>query len=191
SVVRPVASFSGLVCVWIGIGSPLGTLDHEMLAAHMAQHLLLMAGAAPLILLSAPAGPLLHCLPQSIIRSGVNNLRRPWMQWLGRTVTHPMFCLFAPSIALIAWHIPVLFEVGMRSPAWHAIQQASFFATGILLWWPVNQPWPSVARWPRWSIPLYLFFATLPCDALSAFLTFCDRAIYPSYQNGTALLGLS
>jgi cytochrome c oxidase assembly factor CtaG len=28
---------------------------------------------------------------------------------------------------------------------------------------------------------LYLFFATLPCDALSAFLTFCGRVIYPSY----------
>ena len=191
SVSRLVAFLSGLLFVWIAIGSPLGTLDHQMLAAHMVQHLLLMAGAAPLILLSAPAVPFLHCLPQSFIRSGVNKLRRPWIQWLGRTITHPMFCLFAPSITLIAWHIPVLFELGMRSPAWHAIQQTSFFATGILLWWPVIQPWPSVARWPKWLIPLYLFFATLPCDALSAFLTFCDRAIYPSYHNGTALLGLS
>jgi cytochrome c oxidase assembly factor CtaG len=28
---------------------------------------------------------------------------------------------------------------------------------------------------------LYLFCATLPCDALSAFLAFCDRVVYPSY----------
>jgi putative membrane protein len=28
---------------------------------------------------------------------------------------------------------------------------------------------------------LYLFLATLPCDALSAFLTFCNRVIYPHY----------
>ena len=40
-------------------------------------------------------------------------------------------------------------------------------------------------------IPLYLFFATLPCDALSAFLTFCDRSVYPSYQNGMLPFGLS
>jgi len=191
SVSRLVAFLSGLLFVWIAVGSPLGALDHQMLAAHMVQHLLLMAVAAPLILLGAPAVPFLHCLPQSLIRRGATSLRNPWVQWLKRTVTHPMFCLFAPSIALIAWHVPVLFELGMRSPAWHAVQQASFFATGILLWFPVIQPWPSVARWPRWMIPLYLFFATLPCDALSAFLTFCDRAIYPSYHNGSALLGLS
>ena len=28
---------------------------------------------------------------------------------------------------------------------------------------------------------LYLFLATLPCDALSAFLAFCDRVVYPAY----------
>jgi putative membrane protein len=31
----------------------------------------------------------------------------------------------------------------------------------------------------------------LPCDALSAFLTFCDRAIYPSYQGVVLPFGLS
>ena len=56
--------------------------------------------------------------------------------------------------------------------------------TGLLFWWPVVQPWPSIARWPRWSTPLYLFLATLPCDALSAFLAFCDRVVYRSYAAG-------
>ena len=152
---------------------------------------MLMAAAAPLILLGAPAVPFLHCLPQSQLRTLNAIGRTSWLRSLGRFVTHPAFCLFAPSLTLIAWHIPVLFDFAMRSPGWHGVQQASFFATGILLWWPVIQPWPSIARWPRWSIPLYLFFATLPCDALSAFLTFCDRSIYPSYQNATTLFGLS
>jgi len=39
--------------------------------------------------------------------------------------------------------------------------------------------------------PLYLFLATLPCDALSAFLTFCGRVIYPSHASAPALLGLT
>lgn len=191
SVWRLIAFIGGLLFIWIAVGSPLGSFDHSLLTAHMVQHLLLMAGAAPLILLGAPAVPFSHCLPQSLLRGGVGVVRRRWVQWLGRTVTHPAFCLFASSLTLIAWHIPVLFELAMRSPGWHVVQQVSFFATGILLWWPVIQPWPTVARWPRWAIPLYLFFATLPCDALSAFLTFCDRAIYPSYQNGTLPFGLS
>jgi putative membrane protein len=43
------------------------------------------------------------------------------------------------------------------------------------------QPWPSVPKWPRWSMLVYLFLATLPCDILSAFLTFCDRVVYMVY----------
>lgn len=191
SVWRLIAFMSGLLFVWIAVASPLGSLDHRLLTAHMVQHLLLMAGAAPLILLGAPAVPFLHCPPQSLLRRAVSVARLRWMQWLGRTVTNPAFCLFAASLTLIAWHIPVLFELAMRSAGWHIAQQLSFFVTGTLLWWPVIQPWPSIARWARWTIPLYLFFATLPCDALSAFLTFCDRAIYPSYQSGTLPFGLS
>jgi cytochrome c oxidase assembly factor CtaG len=37
---------------------------------------------------------------------------------------------------------------------------------------------PALARLPRTAVPLYLFAATLPCDALSAFLVFCDRVVY-------------
>jgi putative membrane protein len=190
-VARLIAFVGGLLFIWIVIGSPLRSLDHTLLTAHMVQHLLLMAGAAPLIVLGVPAVLFLHCIPQSSLWRDGSVLRHPWVQWTGHALTHPAFCLFAPSLTLIAWHIPALFELAMRSPGWHIVQQVSFFATGILLWWPVIQPWPSVARWPRWAIPLYLFFATLPCDALSAFLTFCDRSIYPSYQSGTLPFGLS
>ncbi|HWC16344.1 MAG TPA: cytochrome c oxidase assembly protein [Terriglobales bacterium] len=188
---RLMAFVGGLLCAWVALGSPLRSLDHSLLTAHMAQHLLLMAGAAPLILLGAPAVLLLHSLPQPVLRYITRVFSPRWVQGAGRAVTSLGFCLFAPSLMLMAWHIPVLFELAMRSPGWHFLQQVSFFATGILLWWPVVQPWPSVARWQRWAIPLYLFFATLPCDALSAFLTFCDRAIYPSYQNRTLPFGLS
>jgi cytochrome c oxidase assembly factor CtaG len=38
---------------------------------------------------------------------------------------------------------------------------------------------------------LYLFGATLPCDALSAFLVFCDRVVYSSYLSAPRLFGWS
>ena len=69
-----------------------------------------------------------------------------------------------------------------------ADRNASFLAAGLLFWWPVIQPWPSAARWPRGSMLLYLFLATLPCDVLSGLLVFSDRVAYPMYlctpQNG-------
>ena len=185
---RLVAFLSGLLSIWIAVGSPLEVFDDALLSAHMVQHLLLMAVAPPLLLLGAPVVPFLHGLPKSFVRGILGPiLRWSWIQWMGRMLTHPVFCLLAPSIALIGWHFPAAFELGLRSEWWHQVEHGCFFFTGILLWWPVIQPWPSVARWPRWSIPLYLFFATLPCDGLSAFLTFCDRVLYKSYLSSPAL----
>jgi cytochrome c oxidase assembly factor CtaG len=94
-------------------------------------------------------------------------------------------------VVLIGWHVPAIFKLGLSSTLWHEVQQASFFFTGLLFWWTVIQPWPSVATWPRWRTPLYLFFATLPCDALSAFLAFCGRVVYSPYLSAPRLFNIS
>jgi putative membrane protein len=103
----------------------------------------------------------------------------------------PRVCWGAAVFVFVAWHVPSLFEIGLASPGWHLAEQASFFISGLMFWWPVVQPWPSTPRWPRWSIPLYLFFATLPCDAISAFLAFSDRVVYPTYLDAPHPAGWS
>jgi len=69
----------------------------------------------------------------------------------------------------------------MHSQFWHAIETASFSVAGILFWLPVIEPWTDENKSLQWWMPLYLFLGTLPCDALSAFLAFCDRVIYQGY----------
>ncbi|MGO8814208.1 MAG: cytochrome c oxidase assembly protein [Terriglobia bacterium] len=186
------AFMGGLFSLWIAVGSPLTAFDDDLLTIHMVQHVLLMAVAPPLILLGAPALPFLHGLPQRFVRSVLGPvLRWPPIEWLGRIATRPVICWLAAMIALIGWHLPALFELGLRFQLWHEVEHACFFSTGLLFWWPVIQPWPSVAKVPRWSIPLYLFLATLPCDALSAFLAFCDRVVYPSYLSTPPVFSLT
>ena len=46
---RPVTFLGGLLALWIAVGSPLRSLDEEMLVVHMVKHLLVMAVAAPAI----------------------------------------------------------------------------------------------------------------------------------------------
>jgi putative membrane protein len=192
SVWRPIAFVSGVVLVWIAIASPLGALDHQLLTAHMAKHLLLMTVASPLILLGAPVIALLHGLPQSFIRRLLRPLlQSPPVRGFGSIVTHPVFCWLASTAVVIGWHVPALFELGMQSAAWHKAEHICFLAAGLLFWWPVVQPWPSFERWPRWGIPLYLFLASLPCDALSAFLAFCNRVVYSHYRGSGRLFDLS
>jgi len=189
---RLAAFFAGVAAVWIAIGSPLEALDDASLTVHMVQHLLLSAVAPPLILLGAPALPLLRGLPQSLARQVVSPiLRLTFVKRFGRLVSNPAICWLVATLALVGWHIPSLFELALRWDWLHKLEHASFLGAGLMFWWPVVQPWPSTPKWPRWAIPLYLLCATMPCDVLSGFLTFCDRVIYPSYVSAPGLFGLS
>jgi len=179
---RAASFFVGLCLIWAAVGSPIASLDDEFLTAHMIQHLLLMTLAPPLLWLGAPVMPLLHGLPQRVVQTLVGPvLRWPPLAQLTRIFGRLELCWLAATAALVAWHIPALFARALHSEALHAFEHASFLATGLLFWWPVIRPWPSARVPPQWSILLYLFLATLPCDILSGFLVFSERVAYPVY----------
>lgn len=186
---RASAFISGELLLFAVVASPLARLDHHWLTAHMVQHLVLMTVAAPLILLGDPALMLLNNLPEQLRTTALDPLRRcvP-IRGVGPVLADPVFCWLAGTGCVIGWHVPSAFDLCMRSTVLHHLELASFFAAGLLFWWPVVQPWPSIARWHRWFVPLYLFLATLPCDALSAFLTFCGRVVYPTYASSPQFL---
>jgi putative membrane protein len=192
SIWRLAAFLSGTCSLWVAIGSPLEAFDDVSLSAHMLQHMLLMAVAPPLLLLGAPLLPALRGLPRWIVRGTVG----PFLSWaplrsVARFLTQPAFCWLAATVTLIGWHVPAAFELALRSNSWHEVEHASFFATSLLFWWPVILPFPSDARWPRWSIPFYLFLGTLPGGALGAFLVFVDRVLYPTYASAPPLFSVS
>jgi putative membrane protein len=182
----------GLSLIWVAVASPLGALDEELLTVHMIQHLLLMTIAPPFILFGSPFMPLLHGLPRQFVQYVLGPVFRwPPLHGLGRLISHPVFCWLAAAAALVGWHIPAIFTVALHSEGWHVIEHASFLGTGFLFWWPVVEPWPSAPIWPRWSILIYLFLATVPCDILSAFLVFCDRVVYQAYLSAPTQFGLT
>jgi len=180
----------GLSLIWVAIASPLAALDHELLTVHMLKHLLLMTLAPPLIWLGEPANRLLQGLPQQFVQRVLPAFQLLPVSRIRRALGQPKFCWFAAAAALVGWHTPAVFTLAMHSAGWHFVEQSSFLVAGLLFWWPVVQPWPSVLR-PDLSIVLYLFFATLPCDILSGFLVFCDRVIYPVYLSSSHLFGFS
>lgn len=189
---RAVSFFFGLFLLWVALGSPLSAFDERLLTVHMIQHLLLMTIAPPLILLGAPLMPMLHGLPRQFVQAIVGPLFRwPPIQKVGTVLSRPAICWLAAAAALIAWHIPAAFTLALQSETWHVVEHSSFLAAGFLFWWPVVQPWPSPSRAPQWSILLYLFLATLPCDILSAFLAFSDRVAYPIYLSASRPFDIS
>jgi putative membrane protein len=187
---RAFSFLLGLFLIWIAMASPIAILDHKFLTVHMLQHLLLMTVAPPLIWLGAPVHPLLCGLPRRLVESLATLFCRSQLRTLAKAATRPRFAWLAACATLLGWHIPTFFALGMRSAGWHVFEQLSFLATGLLFWWPVVQPSSSASR-HDFSMILYLFFATLPCDILSGLLVFSDRVVYPMYFSSSALLGFS
>jgi putative membrane protein len=189
---RAVGFLLGLGLIWTAVASPFASADAHSLSAHMVQHLVLMSLAPPLIWLADPVRQLRCALPSRLSESVLLRIARPrTIQRLGRLLGHPLVCWVAATIALAAWHVPALLALSVQSPAWHAIEHASFLVGGLLFWWPVVQPWPSSSTARPWSIVLYLFLATLPCDVLSGFLVFSERIVYPMYLSAPGHLSVS
>src|SRR5262249_33787515 len=103
----------------------------------------------------------------------------------------PAWCWTIAALTLVGWHVPAAFTRAMQSDVWHSVEQSSFLGAGLLFWWPVVQPWPSVSTGPQWSTLLYLFLASLPCDALSGFLVFPDRVASPVFLSMPRHFGFS
>src|SRR5271165_5876071 len=189
---RCVTFLAGLFTLWVALASPLDVFNGFLLTAHMLQHMLLMMIAPPLILLGAPLVPMVRGLPIFAAREFAG----PFLNWsvakrVGSALTHPVFALLLMGVTMFAWHTPVLYELALRSSAWHQTEHACFLLASLILWWPVVQPWPSRAQWPRWAMVPYLMIADLQNTALSAILAFSDRVLYPSYSAVPRLFGFS
>src|SRR5208283_1190950 len=189
---RAFSFLLGLLSLWVALASPLDTFSGFVLTAHMLQHMLLMMVAPPLVLLGAPLIPLVRGLPIFAAREFAG----PFLNWsvanrIGHTLTNPACALLLMGGAMFAWHTPALYELALASASWHEVEHACFFVTSIIFWWPVVQPWPSRAQWPRWAMVPYLLVADLQNTALSAILVFSDRVLYPSYAAIPRLFGFS
>jgi putative membrane protein len=188
---RTASFLFGVSLIWGALGPPMSSYDHDLLTVHMIQHLLLMTFAPALILVGEPLLAFWYGLPR-FGKDVVGPLfRRPFVQRFARAASRPALCWTVSALTLLAWHVPALFTLGMRSEVWHSVEQASFLVSGFLFWLPVVQPWPSVSTGPQWSTLLYLFLATLPCDILSGFLVFSDRVAYPLYFTMPRQFGFS
>jgi len=189
---RLTAYLGGLTALFVALASPLDAFGNLLLEAHMVQHLLLIMVAPPLILLGQPILPILRGLPRRVLKDGLG----PFFSWqglrrVGRALTHPVTGWLSMTAAIVFWHSPRWYELGLKSPAWHAVEHACFFYAALLFWWPVIQVWPSHAQWPRWMMIPYLVLADIVNTALSAWLVFSTHVVYPTYELAPRLGGLS
>jgi putative membrane protein len=173
------AFVAGIATLLVALGPPLDDwADHYLLLAHMVQHMLLMLLAPPLLLLGTPGWML-----EPLTRNRATNA-------LGYWLTRPLVAYVLAAVTLIAWHLPVLYEAALYSDGLHAMEHATFFATSVLMWWPVLG---SLPQWPRISPLLqclYFFALTIPGVFVGAFITLAQPGLYRPYDTAPRVFGL-
>ncbi len=85
------------------------------------------------------------------------------------------------------WHLPWIYDAALRNP--HTLlhlEHALYFATGILLWWPVIH-----GSLTAGAKATYLFAAFLLASPIGLLLALVPEPLYDFYADGPGLWGLS
>lgn len=124
----------GIALVAVSLVSPIATLgEEESFGFHMVQHLLL-GDLGPLCIVAGLTGPLLR--PILSVRA-IRTLR---------VLAHPLVALPLWCANLFLWHLPTLWEGALRHESVHALEHASFFTAGAVMWAAVVEVLPG----PEW-----------------------------------------
>jgi putative membrane protein len=197
---RLAAFLAGMFAVFIAVASPLDYFADRLLSIHMAQHFFLWSVAPIPIILSAPVVPMLRGLPRWLTRRGLRPLFSSGVPHkIGAFLTRLRVALLAWALALVIWHLPKMFQLALTNEYIHEYgEHASFFFGSLVFWWPVIAPWPfrrpdnfSGGDSRRWMLIPYLLLASVVNTAVSAFLCFSGRVLYPGNELQPQLLGLS
>jgi cytochrome c oxidase assembly factor CtaG len=165
-----IACFAGsLLLLAIAFWTPLHHLGlRYLLTAHLLQNVIL-AEWAPLLAVLAVSAP----MAAALARRGV---------W--RVATNPAVALPVWLVNYFVWHVPFVYEAALRQQAWLIhIEHACYFATGLLMWWPLFQDAPR--RLASGARAAYAFAAFLFASPLGLLLALLPRPIYDFYVDAS------
>jgi cytochrome c oxidase assembly factor CtaG len=162
---------AGVAVIVVTLVSPIGTLDTDLFAAHMAEHLLI-ADIGALLLVLGLTGPLLAPL-----------LRTPGLAWL-RHLAHPVPAFGLWAVDLMFWHLVGPHEAAVRHDGIHALQHMLFVGLGINMWMALLGPLPK----PLWFGNLgrlgYILAVRFTTTVLANIFVWTDRAYFGVYRPG-------
>ena len=172
---------SAIVLTYLTEGSPLHDLSERyLLSAHMVQHLLITYFCAPLFIWGTPEWvwrPLL-------LHKRVYPVARVFTQPIVAAVTFGLF--------LSLWHLPPIYDAGLRNSTIHHSQHVLFLLTSLIMWWPIMSPLKELPRLNYGVQLVYLFITSTVLQLpLFAIITFSNDAFYPSYINAPRIVNLS
>jgi putative membrane protein len=172
---------TSMVLLMTAVLSPVDRMGEDYLfSAHMVQHILL-GDLAPLFLLLS----LSRVIMRPVTRRLMGLERR-----LG-ALASPITFIVAWLAMIYFWHIPALYNGALEHPAVHALEHATFFTAGTLLWWPLVQPVPMRRPLEGTMGLAYIFAAKMTLGVLGLYLTWSSAVAFDYYNHVPRIWGLS
>jgi putative membrane protein len=171
------ASFAlALVLLLAAFETPLETIGlHYLLTGHLLQNVILAEWAPGLAV--AGVSP---ALARAIARAPAI-----------RIATHPLVALPVWLVTYYVWHLPPIYDYALRHPdSILHLEHASYFVTGVAMWWPVLQdvPW----RLSSGIKAGYVFGGFVLASPIGLLLALAGRPVYDFYASAPERLwGLS
>lgn len=171
---------AGVAILLVALVSPIDVIGEKYLfSIHMVQHILIAMVAPALVLLGLPGG---------MVRRVLEALR---IGGLVKFLTNPLLAFIAFNGALIAWHIPALYQAALRDPIVHILEHIVFIGAGFQSWYPVIDPAGQHERFHPLAKIVYLFLFVVPSGIIGALFAFAQQPIYSYYVDAPRLWGLS
>jgi putative membrane protein len=188
---QALAFAGGLLALAVAIASPFDTLADRSLAAHMAQHALIILVAAPLLLLGEPFWRIWRALPTGWRRESLRWLMRRGrlcQAWgaLEAVARRPVALLLLFLSVYLLWHIPALYDLALRHEAIHAVEHVSFLLVALLFWAQVIPIFPLRPRLSYAQRAGYVFVAGLALHLFAILIAIARQPIYAYYGSGPA-----
>lgn len=132
---RVAAFIGGLATVAVALLSPLDALADRLFSVHMAQHLLLMMGAAPLLAVSNAHLVLIRALPLSARRAfGRAVAAIPGVAQAATKETAAWIAAGVFVATLWFWHIPAAYDWALRDEVVHSVEHLMLLIASCFFW---------------------------------------------------------
>ena len=182
-----------VVCFGAGTGllllvtaGPLRALGAWSLAAHMAQHMVLLALVPPLLLAGRPLAVVACALPAAWSRR-LHRVLHPLQRWLGDALAP---ATIAHCAAMWLWHTPGGLQRALEGEVLHWTMHTSFLVAGLWFWGAL---WRRIRDPVAGAVPglVALVVVMMQMGFIGALLTFASRPLYAVYVLRAPELGLA
>jgi cytochrome c oxidase assembly factor CtaG len=162
---RPACFLASMALILAVTITPIETIAlHYLLSVHLIQNVVLAEWAPLLAVLAIPTALAALAPPVPPL---------------------PALALWVVNYGV--WHLPWLYDAALRHP--HSLlhlEHALYFATGVLLWWPIVH-----GSLTPGAKATYLFAAFLLASPIGLLMALIPEPIYDFYADGPGLWGLS